>query len=166
MRDDQKMKAGTMHICRLSARLTVGDLRDFVSEYGGFVVTNSAPIYATISGHGSDPRDLWEIPEVASLCRRAIESGLISLMIPNIGAERTAELLGAWDVWALATGKLVDGVSELTPTVLDEFNTMLSAANERADVVIAKGPSGREKAWYLTDGPALTVRYWFREPTS
>lgn len=153
-----------MHVCDLSAKLTTSDLRDLVLEHGKFVVTNNAPLFATVSGYDKDSRELWEIPEVARLCQRVIESGVVSLLAPNMGDDRMPGLLGAWDVWAIATGKFVDGISELTPAVVSEFVAMLSEANKSADVLIAQDPSGHEKAWYLRDGPAGTAHYAFSKP--
>lgn len=136
-------------ICRLEVGCTTDELRDLVRCRGRAIKEGkSIPLLCSVDGFLRDRRELWQIPEVIELSRRVIESGLISLMWPNIGDERQEEVWGAADFWACASGHFVPapcgGVIVMVPEMLDEFQRTLEQSNGICEGLFADLSGRRE----------------------
>jgi hypothetical protein len=96
-------------------------------------------VFCAIRGFDTDPRELWEIPEVRAFCRRLVGMGFISYLDAGASLPPTdpalKELWGAAEVWLCGEGRLGKQV-RVTASLLDELQEVLVEANARADAVL------------------------------
>jgi hypothetical protein len=78
-----------------------------------------------VGGFDDDPRELYDIPEARAFLRRLVDFGVIAALIgstqcPELGAPspqqapRLASVLGGFEVWLYATGRIPRGGQLLT----------------------------------------------------
>lgn len=115
------------------------DLIEIVRTEGFAVIRRNRPFFCTITGYENDHRELWEIPEVVSLCQRIISSGLLGLLEVNVGPGRQPMLWGAMDVLACASGWYVGRVLDLSPDRTTALCEVILAANQTCNRVLAGG---------------------------
>jgi len=124
---------------RLHTALTAADLREEVLRLGPRVIAHETPYYCSVDGYDKDPRELWQVPEVIALCRRIVESGLLSLMELNV-TERNPMLWGAWDVYACANELIrshaLGGVADPSHEHRKAFFDCLAQSNATCDAVL------------------------------
>lgn len=100
-----------------------------------------ARIVCSIHGFDDDPRELWNIPEVQSFCRRLIDIGFISDLEfaphwePDLSGTPGQGGLGAVEIWLMAEGRFGQTL-ELDANVLAEASLVVTRANARADEVL------------------------------
>jgi hypothetical protein len=115
--------------------MTVKDLEEWaVGVYPAVAKTRNFWFF-TIFDYGSDPRELYEIPEARELCQRAVEGGLLSALIVTASAaeDEHQRLMGygALEVWSLAKGYMTGKTFALKNAQVEEFKRDLQASEER-----------------------------------
>lgn len=90
-------------------------------------------IVAGIHGYGSDPRELWEIPEVRTFAVKLVELGFIAYLDPM-----PTDLTGpsrpftAIDIWLLSQGRLEPEVT----VDMRELKEAMDAAQAKAESLL------------------------------
>jgi hypothetical protein len=133
-----------LKILSIDLHESIPSMHDIIRCLGPNVFASNQPFLLLVDT-GGDPRETWEIPECAALCRRIIDSGLLSLLDINLGDDRNELGLGAADVYVRAHGLLkrgkdgVTGVWELTESLWNAFWVTLMRSNDVCDGVLAAG---------------------------
>jgi hypothetical protein len=112
----------------------------------GFELTqkNQKGCFFTISGYDFDERDLSEIPEVKELCKRAVELGLMSvLIVSTLMEDKEARAFGALEMWGLVKGKFKKDplknekmILEFEKEEIEEFKIELNKSNEKCELLV------------------------------
>lgn len=92
----------------------------------------------TIFGFDSDPRELWQIPEVQAFCRRLVDIGLIGLLDLALHTAEDPSVHMYWGglmVWACAEGLLRASIT-LNPKQQEQFWGALAAAKTKAEAAL------------------------------
>lgn len=113
---------------------TSEQLIDLMRGAKSVVLASGEGAVLTISGFDSDPRELFEIPEVVALCRDLVSIGFISVLKVSTLLERdeiVGRFYGALEVWAIATGKMTSLDLEITRPMIDQLKAELALSNER-----------------------------------
>jgi hypothetical protein len=128
-------------VYEVDTTVTKPELEDAVRRLGRGVLDSGRPYYMLIGGFDEDARELWEIPEVAALCQRIIDSGFIGLLGDNEELGRPG-FVDARMCFALAKGSMVthEGMGQVfqTEALNIEFIQALGAANETVDRLLAE----------------------------
>ena len=94
-------------------------------------------IRCLITGYDADPRELWDIPEVAELCKRLVAMGFISYLdfgnFPGIESVANNMALGAAEVILIARGRMRGGYIFWTREFTEELFGAWAESNTEAD---------------------------------
>ena len=138
-------RKGELRIYEVGVEATTEELENSVRQGGPNVIAEGNPFYITVSGFDDDPRELSEIPEVAALCQRIIDSGFFGLVGDNadLGVDKTNELVDMHICYHLAKGSLLKtgggwGRAFMTPEVAKDFLATTEAANEKVNRLLAE----------------------------
>lgn len=97
-------------------------------------------VRCSITGYDSDPRELWDIPEVAPLCQRLVDMGFISYLdfgnVPFMEPVSDNMALGAAEVLLFAAGRMRGGETFWTRDLLAELQGAWHESNARADALV------------------------------
>lgn len=102
-------------------------------------------VVCSITGFGSDPRDLWAIPEVRAFCRRLVTLGFPSYLeaytalSPESRGTPIELALGAAEVWLIGEGRFRSPMP-VERELIDEIRESIGRANAAADALL--GPLG------------------------
>ncbi len=139
----------TLRIYQLDVSTTIEELEASVRKFGADVLATGEPYYALVSGYDDDPRELSQIPEVADLCQRVIDSGFIGLLGDNaeIDVDKENPFIDMHMCFQLAKGGLISnpaggGLAFLTPEMAKEFLRVMDAANTKVDQLLAEPVRG------------------------
>lgn len=84
---------------------TDDELKNIIVSLTRLIRAHGKPFVLFISGYDNDQRELWEIPEVQSLCERLVNSGFISLLETGLPTGAPYALT-AFRVWKIAKGEM------------------------------------------------------------
>jgi hypothetical protein len=135
------MKNTTLHIMTLAHDATdeeiIGMMRAMKAAHEAKTVGR---IVLLFHGYDDDPRELWDIPEVAVLCQRLVEMGFISYLYPGYVPgvdDPSPEALGASEVLLLAEGRMARTI-EWTKEMVADFWEKWVNSNARADALVGQ----------------------------
>lgn len=142
-------------IVLVSADMSEADIEESFISCLPAILRREEPFTVKFTDYSSDPREVWDINEAVEQCRTIVRTGGISVLdvIPNmrdmdgapgdVPAPWNAKGIGAFDIWAMANGRLreINGVpfGEI-PHVFEEFFSDLGQSNQELEVR-AKGKS-------------------------
>jgi hypothetical protein len=93
-------------------------------------------VICTVSGFGSDLRNLWDIPEVRALCRRIMTLGFPSYLDFSTTINNPPPIIrGGWglaEVYLCAEGRLSPSL-RVDHALLDELSAVMTSQNAIAD---------------------------------
>lgn len=124
-------------LCVVNVRVddTDQEIAQFIREMRRNRADGTKEILCTIDGYSEDDRELWEIPEVRTLCKRLLTSGFASnLDAGNVPGKKFARAWGAAEVYLCSEGKLKK-VTEWTLELFDEFINAWARYNGVSDAV-------------------------------
>lgn len=115
----------------------VGQMRVMKSAREGNLYTS---VVCTVRGYGDDPRELWDVPEVKTFCRRLVRLGFISYLdvfssVPPGPPGMSRLGFGAGEVWLTSLGLMRPKVW-LTPDLLKEVWQAVARSNAVADAAV------------------------------
>lgn len=121
----------------IASNATDEEIRGFTVALSKLLFDTRDPFWLLISGHDDDPRELWEIPEVADLCRRFVTLGFISVLAVQEESDDPKMALTALKVWLLARGELRAGTQNVTTETFKQFWGDLMESNRTAEALLA-----------------------------
>jgi len=127
-------------VIEMTVDLDIEGLNEFIRSTGTGINRPGAPIVAAVKGYEQDPRPLDAIPEVVALCRRVVESGLLSVFLVNVLPEHEVPgSLCALKIWAIARDWMKNGDVLIPENHFEDFVNDLKIANQTYDRVLAGG---------------------------
>jgi hypothetical protein len=112
---------------------TDAELRGMTAAMRKLALDTNNPFWLLIHGYDDDQRELWEIPEVAELCRRLVEVGFIAVMHVAQKPNDPDVALSALQVWLMSKGMLATGGQDVPADTFNKFWSDLMKSNYRAD---------------------------------
>jgi len=115
------------------------------------VIAQQEGVYCAISGYDSDERELYQIPEVTTLCQRLVDRGFISILATSTLMEKEEKpwargFFGAMEIWAIANGHLTHaGDLTIEPTIFQRFLDSLTLANATARKLEPRARDGQHR---------------------
>ncbi len=110
------------------------------------VVEKNQGCVAAFGGYDDDERELYNIPEVAILCKRLVDRGFISLLWPStlLSKKERPDLggfFGAFEVWAISKNMFTyEGTLDVEIKVFNDFvHKVLVQSNEICDATVRGG---------------------------
>jgi hypothetical protein len=123
-------------------------------------------VTCSISGYDEDSRELGDIPEVRTLCKRLVDCGYVAFLdaatsIRGLPTFCACMSLGAWEVWRMARNEMGPSGRQSVPTaVLDDF---LNRELPRLKGVAEKYLAGAEEAAVKAGGPVAETHAQLRQ---
>jgi hypothetical protein len=132
-----KCKDSNLVMLVVPIEITDAQLNGLIVNTTRMVLEAELPCWLIIPSFDDDPRELWEIPEVKTLCSRLVESGFISVLgiLPTQSSQRG--LLSGYTVWKMSLGEITDyGPYRITSEDMEEFYEVLMEANAKCDRLV------------------------------
>lgn len=127
--------------CCFNVSISDSDLTELMRQMDKLIDSDEEPWQLGIEGGEDEPRHVTEIPDAIDFCQRLIEFGFIwtlpvSTALPGIVEHygRPLDGFGAFEVWATATGNMLDG-GDITEEHLMEFELEFRASKIRYERV-------------------------------
>ena len=132
------MKTLPLHelIATISRNATARDLNDQAKILKEHRENGVASIYLIFGGYDDDPREVWQIPQVQTICKRLEEIGYTSYLdiagfLHPIEAKKTNGF-GAMEVFLCADGRITNPMM-ITRPIFSEAVRRQGESNVRAD---------------------------------
>lgn len=130
-----------MMIVELGLDATNDDLREQMRQMKRVREARALPnVICVLRGFDTDPRQLWQIPEVRAFCVRLVDQGFISYLDPATHLPQCPPWartgFGALEVWLIARGMFTGGPLDVGAEHVERFRGELNLANAVADAAV------------------------------
>lgn len=140
---------GGLNIYEVKAETDLAELEQAVVRLAP-VVTSGGAVFLAVGGYDEDPRDIAEIPEVAEVLQRVIDSGLIALLGSNDQFDvpaRQVPFIDRTRCYLLAKGGMlpVAGGGALgygTPAIAEELQRTMEDAKRKVALLLERSKGG------------------------
>lgn len=128
---------GQSHIAvHIPKDITDNEIDDLIRQILPKVMKSQVGCVCGVYGYDFDDRELYEIPEAIALAKRLVDLGFIAMahtstLMDKEEKPEIAKLFGAFEIWAMATGRL-DANGDLDEEGRNVFLRDLDKANKRA----------------------------------
>jgi hypothetical protein len=148
----------------LTSKMSEAEIEEAMKDMAPVCHATKTGFFICVDGYEEDPRELWEIPEVATFFQRLVSSGFISFLEVSATAEGLTRLdkeitsigfpgFGALEVWMISKGMMHAGRTDIDRAEMKKFISDLDAANAKSRVVVSKPKQeGVKKTYNLCDG--------------
>jgi hypothetical protein len=152
-------------LVEVNTLMTENDLKGIIRGLYPMVKGTDSGAYLSVSGYDSDPREVYDIPEVVELFKKCVKLGLISLLECTVTLKNYIKPsfegfgIAAFEVWWIAKGGKMnkESTSHVTKETLAQFIDEWLASNAVCDRVYQESSDIPPSRHYIKDQNSIVV---------